>query len=242
MSRVRVLIVVLVAAGMWPQAVLADEIGDSITEVKTLLKEDAPLEHVKAKLDRLADLDDPRVTKFVLKLTASKRDATAIAAYALAADRGDKKLVRLLKSRVDDKHLAKERPTVYTAVLDALVICVDASCKDVLEDVIQRYISTNSDFSTRAIRAYAKVRKKDVVDQLIKWLGQTESGSGTGTWEPLSPEARACRKKAEAVILDRLTELSGVVLADFDGWRKWWKENERKFKFPDPPTADEERG
>jgi hypothetical protein len=229
------LLLVAIGAG----TLFADAVDDSIFAIRAYLKQGESPKAVEA-MSKLASTDDPRVTACFVDLTSSEVETVAVAAYPVAARHKDPAFVAKLRARADKDELAKAHPAIYSAVLEAMETYgkefgLDRACRGVLEGVVQRNLPISSDFSTRAVRAYATFQDKEAFERLLRWLGETESVTGfTGTTTkafPLSPEARQQYEKTHAQILASLEGLAGgQKCADFKAWTEWWKAN-KTYKF-----------
>jgi hypothetical protein len=219
---------------------LADGVDDSIAEIRKGLKSGQAPKALET-LKPLSEIEDPRVKDLLLDLTGDQNDTVAIAAYGFAAKQRHPALLAKLRVRAENQDLAKDRPAVYRALLDAMECYgrlhgLDNLSRGVLEGVIQRYLPLDSESSTRAIRAYSTFRDQETLARLVRWLAQTEAVSGvTGTSSdafPLSREARLNYEKAHAELLTCLTKLTGgVQFDDAKSWTVWLKKN-KNFKFP----------
>jgi len=206
-----------------------------------------------AKMQEMKDaFGDTRVLAAIKSMIGSKNDKIACAAVKMIAARTPKDLefLKLVCNRVDEKNdLYKEKdkggnPELVCAYLDAIVSykadkASQATIKAALPklaDVVKKFLATNAEFSTRAIRAYGCVRDKFAMEQLLEWGEQTEAkagGSGGGSKKGLSTEAKDMQNKAKKVILETISDITGKESVDVATWRKWWTENGKTFVFPD---------
>lgn len=226
---------ILVAA---PVAVRADSTDDDIKAMKDLEKAGKDDECV-AKIDVVRAGADTRAFIALKELVTSKSDKIACAAIkGLAITWHDGEYFRWLLSKIDDKTLyARDgRPEVYKCVLDTVRVYppekVKAGLKQ-LGDAVNRFMSTEPEFADLAIRAYGTVPDRFTVMQLLDWLGQASAKPG-----PKDPkEAKENREKSKKSILETLAALCGKDFPDLAQWKKFWDENGKTFKFPEPPKA-----
>ena len=222
-----------------PRTAFADAVDDAIEAMEDAAKDKDDGVAI-AKMVELQDNLDERVTKALVKLTKARSDKVAAAAVRMVATRKDEKFGKSIKGKLDDKKLAKEHIDVYHAYLDAAAMYADPKLADPLADVVKKYLPTDHDISTRAIRAFGAVREKDTVDQLLEWLVQTENTSGGGSGKNLSDATREAYGKAKAQILETLEELTGQAIGDSTTWKEFWDDRRKTFEFPDPnaPKVD----
>jgi hypothetical protein len=219
-------------------AVLADDVDDAIAQLKELVKANEEGKAI-AKITELETKMDGRITDALADVArTAKSDRVAKAAMKVAAQRKDDGLIRWLKTKLDDKKMAEDHPERYLAVLDSVGFYGDKTTLKPLEDVVKKYLPTNSNFSKAAIRAYGSVREKPVVEQLVKWLRETENTrAGQGGKNP-SAQTRDNYEAAKGAVLKALEGLTLQDLGDASPWEKWWKENEKTFEFPDPNAPE----
>jgi hypothetical protein len=219
----------------------ADVVDDAIAKIRADVKAGNAAKVVVAIKD-LAEYEDPRIRALLHDLTVATDSSIACAAYAQVGGHKDKSFLAIMRSRAEDKKLAQDRADVYAALLDAFVALGDdgKATHDLMEGLVQKYLPTNAEFSTRAIRAYGALRDKTTIDKLIGWLMQAET-PGAAVGQPsgmgqVSKETAAMFDKARPVIVECLTSLTGVALVSASDWRKWWKDKKENFKCPPPPA------
>ena len=221
-------------------AALADEVDDSIAQLKEIAKSGDEGKAI-AKITELEAKLDGRVTDALADVArTSKSDKIAKAAMKVAAQRKDDGLFKWMKGRLDDKKMAEDRPEVYLSILDSLSFYSDKSMLKPLEDVIKKNIPNNANYSKAAIRAFGGVREKPVVEQLIKWLAETENTKvgGQSSAKSMSAQTREKVDAAHGAVLKALQALTGEDLGEAAAWEKWWKESQKTFQFPDPNQAE----
>jgi hypothetical protein len=241
-------------------ALRADGIGDQIKAMQDL---DAAGDEGKciAKMQELKDsVGDSRVMKAIKDMIGSKSDKIACAAVKMIAGlkTKDAEFLKWICGKIDDKDIYKAKdkggnPDLVCAFLDAVVAYkFDKPSQPTIKaalpkffDVVKRHMGDNSEFTTRAIRAYGCVRDKAVMEQLLDWGEQIESrsgkgGGGGGSKKGASTETRDNESKAKKVILETIADITEKEGVDIPTWRKWWTENGKTFVFPeagDPATA-----
>jgi hypothetical protein len=220
-------------------AVLADDVDDAIAQMHEFVKSGEDGKAI-AKITDLESKRDARVTDALADVArTAKSDKVSKAAMKVAAQRRHEGLFKWLKSKLDDKKMAEDRPERYLGVLDSLAFYGDKSTLKGLEDVVKKYLPTNAEISKRAIAAYGSIRERPVVEQLVKWLRETENTRGGGANnKTMSQAQRDAYNAAHTQILKTLEQLTLQDMADAASWEKWWKENEKTFEFPDPNAAE----
>lgn len=219
-------------------AVLADDVDDAIVQLKELVKANDEGKAI-AKITELETKMDGRVTDALADVAkAAKSDRVSKAAMKVAAQRKDPELSKWLKTKLDDKKMAEDHPERYLAVLDSVGFYGDKSTMKPLEDVVKKYLPTNSNYSKAAIRAYGSIREKVAVEQLVKWLRQTENTRAGGQGASMSAQTRDNYEAAKGAVLKALESLTLQDMGDAATWEKWWKENEKTYEFPDANQAE----
>jgi hypothetical protein len=245
------------------RAARADAIQDQIDAMKGFEKAGDDGKCV-AKMQEMKDaFGDTRVNKAIKDLIGSKNDKIACAAVKMIAAKNNPKDVEWLKSVCDklgDKDNFKDKdkggnPDLMCAYLDAVVqFKADKASQSTIKgalpkffDIVKHHLSTNAEFSTRAIRAYGCVRDRFVMEQLLDWGESIEArsgkggGGGGGSKKGASTETRDIENKSKKVILEVIADITGKDTVDIATTRKWWTENGKTFVFPDPtdPNAPE---
>lgn len=218
----------------------ADAIDDQIKAMKEFEKSGDEGKCI-GKMQELKDSGDPRVIAAIKDLKSSKKDKIACSAIRIVSNRKDAELLKWLHRQADDKDLADAedgRPDVYKCVLEAIGAYGEKSSLKVLEGVVKKYMPTNSEYATRAIASFGKVRQIAVVDQLVEWMELADSSAaGQGGKSP-SAETRENKQKAGAACVDALRALTGQDIGDAVTWKKWWADHRKGFKFPDPSKPE----
>jgi hypothetical protein len=253
----------LAAFAVVPQsAVRADAVQDQVDAMKGFEKAGDDGKCI-AKMQEMKDsFGDTRVLKAIKDMTGSKNDKIACAAVKMMAARKDPKDVEWLKSvcdKIGDKDNFKDKdkggnPDLMCAYLDAVVMFKadkgsQATIKAALPkffDVVKHHLSTNAEFSMRAIRAYGCVRDRFVMDQLLEWgegiearSGKSGAGGGGGSKKGASTETRDIEGKSKKVILETLADITQKDGgSDIQTWKKWWAEHEKGFVFPEAGDPD----
>jgi hypothetical protein len=244
-----VLAAALLGASLAASPAAADAVADQVAELEALEKAGDSTK-CAARIAAIKDWSDPRVAAEVRDLAKSANDAIACAAIRALAARKDAKALEWLRARAGDKDLARAadkggRPDVYRCVLDALLPYRDPGTLKPLEDAVKTYMTTDSDYAARAIRAYGCVREKSVIDQLIAWLADLDehhggkSSGGSGGHGRYSPEGQRIRDASMAVLVQTLADATDQDLPDAVAWRKWWTEHAKTFVFPKPDAQDD---
>jgi hypothetical protein len=200
-----------------------------------------------AKIAALKDSDDPRVLTVMKELfRASKSDKVVCAAMNWITGTRDAEFYKGLVSKIDDKDLFRRRdgrPEVYKTLLEDLALYVrdnqDKSALKPLDEAVKRFIATDSEYATRAIRAYGAVREPAVVEQLIAWLEEVESRGQSQGGKNENADARKRKDDAKKAILETLKALVGPDIPDAATWTKFWNEKKKGFVFPDPHKPKE---
>jgi hypothetical protein len=227
------------AAGLAVAAppVRADAIDDQIKQMKDFEKAGDEGKCI-AKMQELKDSGDPKVVGALKDLAKSKSDKIACGAMKIVAVvRKDAEFLKTLVGKIDDKDLRDRkdgRPAVYMCVLECIAAYKSKTALAPLEKVVDKFLSTDADYSTRGIAAYGTVPELGVVDQLLKWLKTSDSRGQSQGGKNESAETRENKQKAAAKIVETLNALTGQDLGDAATWEKWWESNRKTFKFPDP--------
>jgi hypothetical protein len=248
------------AVGFAPPLAAGDDIDAKIAAMKEFEKKGEEGKCIAAMQELKDSASDARVPKAIKDMVGSKHTKIACAAVRNVAGKTPKdvEFLKTLCNRIEDKSdLYKDADKggnheLVCAYLDAIVLYkADKGSMPTLKaglpkfaDVVKKFLSTNAEFSTRAIRAYGCIRDKFTMEQLIDWGEQTEArsgGGGGGSKKAISTEARDHQNKAKKVILEVLSENTGKEQPDVSAWRKWWEENAKTFVFPEPadPSAPE---
>ena len=218
----------------------ADALGDQIASVKESVKK-GETDKAIAAMKEVAKSDDARAVALLIGLTDEIGEQVACAAYELVAPKKDAGFLAILKKRAANKKLADTSTTRFLAVLNALAVYADKSTLPVFADVFDRYHGSKPDLAIVAAHAYAAIRSKPVVEQLIKWLLDCESTAAyaspvTYTAPPPSKETLAAYAKCHEALLKDLQAMTGQKFTEHKDWKAWWREAERSFKFPEPPA------
>lgn len=221
----------------------ADAIDDQIKQMKDFEKAGDEGKCI-AKMQELKDSGDPKVVAALKSLAGSKSDKIACAAMKMVAvSRKDPEFLKTLVGKIDDKDLRDRkdgRPAVYMCVLECVGAYKSKTALTPLEKVVDKFLTTDAEYSTRGIAAYGSVQETAVVEQLLKWLKTTDAhGQGQGGKNE-SAESRENKQKANAEIIQTLNKLTGQDLGDAATWEKWWDTNKKGFKFPDASKPEPE--
>lgn len=216
-----------------PTTLRADAVDDQIAQIGDLAKQKGEEGKLVAAIDAI-DGTEARYLKALTKLLKHKDDRVAAAAYRKGAEAGDKSFFKKLTKAAGDKKLQKERSTVYVAALDGLGISRDPKAMEPLEDVVKKFMATNPEYSTAAIKAYCMIREPGVIDTCIKWLTQIAS---TARASGVSKETRDNNAKAEAAIFEGIEGLTGVGIADAGSLSEWWEKSREGYEFPTGEVA-----
>jgi hypothetical protein len=240
----RVAAIVLLALAGGPS--FADSVDDAIAQIQALEKS-GDFAKCVSKIRELKDSNDPRVVAAIRDLEKSENDDVACAAIRFCALHKDPKALEWLRSKIDDEPLFKEkggRQELYRCVLESVALYKDPGSSKPLEGVVKTFLATNSELTVPAIHAYASVRQKSVISQLITWLGQLEahhggkSSGGSGGQGKYSPETQKIRDASTAAMIDALCDLTDEDLGEYANWKKWWADHASTFEFPTADTAD----
>lgn len=233
------------AAGLAVAAppVRADAIDDQIKQMKDFEKAGDEGKCI-AKMQELKDSGDPKVLAAMKDLSRSKSDKVACAAMKnVAMVRKDPEFLKTLVGKIDDKDLRDRkdgRPAVYMCILECVGAYKSKTALAPLEKVVDKFLSTDAEYSTRGIAAYGTVQELAVVDQLLKWLKTSDSRGQSQGGKNESAEARENKQQAASKIIETLNALTGQDLGDAATWEKWWETNRKTFKFPDPAKPEVE--
>jgi hypothetical protein len=235
----------LVAAFAWTSALAADATADVIKSMRELEKSGDEAQCVE-KVASLKDSEDPRVLAVMKEFVKSKSDKIACAAMNWITDKRDSDYWKSIVGRIDDKDLYRRkdgRPEVYKTLLENVGAYVkdnqDKSVLKPLSEVAKRFLAIDSDYATRAIRAYGAVRDPAVVDQLIAWLEEVESRGQSQGGKNESAETRKHKDESKKALLETLKTLLGPDIPDAATWTKFWNEHKKGFVFPDPHKPKE---
>jgi hypothetical protein len=224
----------------------ADATSDAIKTIRELERSGDETLCV-AKMLELADSEDPRVLALMREFLKSRSDKVACAAMDWIAFKRDSEFYRWLVAHIEDKDLYRRRdgrPEVYKTLL----VCVGAYLKDnqdksvlkPLEDVVDRFLSTDSEYATRAVRAYGVVRDPAVVETLLRWFDQVDSHGQSQSGKDESPETRRRKDEMRKALVETLRDLCGPDIPDAATWRRFWQEKKKGFVFPAPRLKDVE--
>ncbi len=234
-------------------SVRADAIQDNIEAMKGFEKSGDDGKCL-GKMQELKDSGaDSRVIKAVKELVGSKNDKIACGAVKWIANLKVKD-VDFLKSmceKIGDKDFYKEKdkggnPELALAYLDAVVVYkTDKGSQSTIKgalpkflEVVKHHMSTNAEVACRAVRAYACVHDRFVMQQLLTWGEELESRSNKtagGGKKGASTDTKDIEAKVKKTVLEMLAEVTQKDGgADIPSWKKWWAEHEKGFTFPDP--------
>jgi len=220
----------------------ADEIDDQIAAMMDAAKAKDEGKCI-AKMVELQDRHDQRINDALAVLTKKGR-LPKIASNAIRqlAMRKDEAFAKKVKSKLGDKKLFKvdddSELVVPLAYLDAAAIYANPKNAKNLIKIVKKYIPKHAKVSTRAIKAYGAVQDKEVVDQLILWLIQTESTGQSQGGKNMSEEARELNRKAKTAVIDTLAALTQQEIGDGKSWQDFWDKRRKNYVFPDPNAAD----
>jgi len=230
----------LAFAAVRPVEVLADATADVIKSMRELEKSGDEAQCVE-KVLALKDSEDPRVLAVMKEFVKSGSDKIACAAMNWITDKRDSEFWKSIVARIDDKELYRRRggrPEVYKTLLENVGAYVkdnqDKSVLKPLEQVVDRFKATDSDYAARAIRAYGAVRDPAVVERMIAWLEDVESRAQSQGGRNESAETRKHKDESKKALLETLAALVGPDIPDAATWTKFWSEKKKGFVFPDP--------
>jgi len=239
-------------------ALRADAVQDQVDAMKGFEKAGDEAKCIAKMQEAMKDsFGDTRVLKTVKDFIGSKSDKIACAAVKSIAELKvkDVEFLKWICAKFDHKNdLFKEKdkggnPELLCAFLDAVVqYKADKGSQATIKaampkfsDIVKFHLSTNAEYTTRAIRAYGCVRDRFTMEQLLDWGEQIETtagksgGAGGGGKKGVSQETRDNQDKAKKVIIEVLADMTGKDGgADIATWRKWWTENGKTFTFPAP--------
>lgn len=233
-------LVAVAAAAFAPRSpALADTIDDAIDEMEAAAK-DKDAGKCIAKMVELQDSLDERVGKALNKLVKNREPKIAAAAIRQLAMRKDESFGKSVGRKIGDKKLYKEedKRDIYLAYLDAAAMYANPKHGKELADIVKKFMPTDSEFCTKAIKAYGSVREKEVVDQLIDWLVQTESTGQSQGGKNMSTETKENYAKAKSQVIETLEELTTQQIGDGKSWSEFWEKRRKSFVFPDPNAAE----
>ena len=227
----------------------ADTIDDQVTAMKDAAKAKDSGKCI-AQMVLLQDSLDARVAKALTALVKNRDPKIAGAAIRQLGLRKDKAFGKRVGKAIGNKKLYKvddeEDAEVYLAYLDAAAMYANPKHGKELIGIVKKFIATNTDYSTRAIKAYGSVQDKEVIDQLIKWLVQTESRGVSQGGKRQSTETRDNKAKSGKAVVAALEALTGQSIGDGAAWQEFWKTERKGFDFPeadaepvDPATLSE---
>ena len=221
----------------------ADAIDDQITAMKNFEKAGDDGKCI-AKMQELKDSGDPKVTAALKSLVGSKSDKVACAAMKMVAvAKRDPEFLKTLVQKIDNKDLYDKkdgRPELYKCVLESVGAYKSKTALAPLEKIVDKFLTTDSEYSTRAIAAYGSVAEVAVVEQMLKWIKTTDAHGQSQGGKNESQEVRENKQKAGAALVAALNSLTGQDLGDGATWEKWWEGNKKTFKFPDPNKKEAE--
>lgn len=221
-----------------PRALAADAIDEALAKLDELLKAGDEGKILAFMIELEGKLDARVTAKLAEVARTHKSDRIAIHAMGQAASRKSPDLLKWLKSKVDDDKMLEKHPDRYKAVLRSLARYGDKGTLKGLEDVIKKYLGSNGEIASLALTAYGSVREKPVVDELIKWLTQTENTSGGQSGRALSDATREAYGISKQAILKALEDLTLQSIGDAKTWTEWWEANRKGFVFPDPNAPE----
>jgi len=225
-------------------ALLASAFADATTDViKSMrdLEKAGDESQCVAKIVELKDSEDPRVLTVMREFVHSKSDKIACAAMKWIAEKRDSEFWKWLVPKIDEKELFRRkdgRPEIYKAVLECVATYLadnqDRGVLKPLDEVVKRFLATDAEYASRAIRAYGTVRDPAVVEQLLDWLDAVDAHGQSQSGKNESAEARKQKDENKKALLETLNKLVGPDLPDAATWRKFWDEHKKGFVFPDP--------
>jgi hypothetical protein len=229
--------------------VLADEIDDAIAEMMAAAK-DKDAGKCIAKMVELQDSLDKRVGAAFNKLVKNRDTKIAAAAIRQLGTRKDETFGKSVGKAIGNKKLYKSKDDkmrpVYVAYLDAAAMYGNPKHSKALADIVKKFMQTDPEYCTKAIKAYGSVQDKAIVDQLIKWLVQTESTGQSQGGKNMSQETRDNYGRAKSQLIETLEVLTAQPIGDGKSWQEFWDKKRKEFKFPDlnaaevdPATLDE---
>ena len=221
----------------------ADAIDDQIKQMKDFEKAGDDGKCI-AKMQELKDSGDPKVTAALKSLVGSKSDKVACAAMKMVAvAKKDPEFLKTLVQKIDNKDLYDKkdgRPELYKCVLESVGAYKSKTTLAPLEKIVDKFLTTDSEYATRAVAAYGTVPETSVVEQMLKWLKTTDAHGQSQGGKNESAEVRDNKQKSGAAIIAALNSLTGQDLGDGATWEKWWEGNKKTFKFPDPNKKEPE--
>lgn len=227
---------------VWPVApVQAQDMKAFFAEVKKLDKDGEDGQAI-AKLTAVEDNLDPAVTKELAALASkAKTDKVAIQCMRMVAKRKDPAFLKKLVKMVGDKKLYKEEDKLerYIGVLKAAALYESPKLTDALHDIVKKFLATNKEIATNAIRAYGTVREREVVDQMITWLDQSSTTGAAGSGgKNASQETLGNYRAAKTALIETLATLTGLDIGDAETWKETWEKKGKTFEFPDPNAPE----
>ena len=235
-------VLALAAAFFAAPALRADSTDDDIKAMYELAAAGKDDECV-AKMDLVRAGREKRAYVALHELMGSKSDKIACGAIrALVVGWRDADTFRWLVGKIGDKTMSDPktgRPEVYKCVLASLREFPAERVKQALTplaDAVNRFMNTEPVYADLAIRAYGSVPDRFTMQQLLKWLDQTSAPPDA---KANKEEAKANKEKAKVVLLETMTKLCGHDAGDAAGWKKWWEENGKTFKFPEAAKPGE---
>lgn len=219
----------------------ADAVDDAIAALHQMIKQanEGDDGKILAMIIQLEGSPDSRITAAFAEIARTARsERVAVAAMRQAAGRKSPDLLKWLKTKVEDDKLLEKSRERYVAVLDSLARYGDKSTMKPLEDVAKKYMPMDGDLAARAITAYGSIREKVVIENLLKWLQQTENTQAGQGGKNMSSQTREAYQAAGAAILKALQGLTLQDIGDHKTWMEWWEKNKKTFTFPDPNQAE----
>lgn len=227
-------------------AVLADDVDDQLAALREAVKANDEAKALETVTKLETNLDG-RVTEAFADITrTTKSDRIFKATLKLAANRKHEGLLKWMNSKLGDfKDMAEDKPERLYAILDAVPPYGDlaAVTQKNTEKIVDKFLSTKADIAKRGVLAYGAVRTKPTVERLVEWMVQTETKGGGGQGgggggKSMSEETKKNYGEVNPVIGKALTNLTNQEMATAADWQKWWDENKKTFKFPEPAEQE----
>lgn len=223
----------------------ADAIDDSLKMLDDDMKS-GDENKVTAKVTELtaAATLDPRVAKAVLDVAKSnKLENSSIAAIKALGAKKDPELYKYIKSKVKDDKLAESHKTKYVAIIDALgnyggdpkTALLDKGTHGYLaDDIVKKFVMIDEALLKAAVRSYASIRDKGVIEKLIEW---TAAGDNPPRDNKVSAETKAKYATLSAACRQALQNLTQLDIPTGAAWKEFWDKNAKTFVIPDPNAA-----
>ena len=229
-----------------PPPAAADAVDDQIKAMKDFAAAGDDGKCI-AKMQELKDSADPKVTaalKSLANQATVKSDKIVCAAMKMVAvTKKDPEFLKTLVQKIENKDLYDKkdgRPEVYKCVLECVGAYKSKTALGPLEKIVDKFLTVDADYSTRAIASYGTVPDVGVVEQMLKWAKSADAHGQSQGGKNESAETRENKQKASAALISALNSLTGQDLGDASMWEKWWDGNKKTFKFPDPNKKEPE--